>query len=287
LLLRFILIACALLTLFLALGCNEINVSPIDSNHSQIQFVDTPFVMAGSGSNLPVTAKLAEAYYLKTGIKIDVPGSIGSDGAINAVKNGSMELGLISKHLTAAELADGLKELPYAQVAVVFGAHLTAPDSNLSDSDIIAIVNGSKRAWADGTPIQLFLRQNNDSSNLALYDVIPGYKEALMDAYDKQLWQIIYRDSDMSEAIKDNKGALGLTVSTEIAKDGAKTKPLAYNGIAPTNENISNGTYKLIENLSFIYKGSLSKRAVDFMDYVFSGDGQSILEKWGSSPIRR
>lgn len=286
-LLRLILLASSLLTLFLTLGCNAKAVSPTDTNHSQVPTVVMPFVMAGSGSNLPVTTKLAAAYYLKTGIKIDVPGSIGSDGAINAVKEDSMELGLISKHLTAAELATGLKELPYAQVAVVFGAHRAAPDSNLTDSDIIAIISGSKTTWADGTPIQVFLRQNNDSSNLVLYDVIPGYKQALINAYDKQLWQIIYRDSDMSEAIKDHKGAWGLTVSTEIAKEGVQTKPLAYNGVAPTNENIRNGTYKLTENLSFIYKEPLSNRAVNFLEYVFSDEGQSILEKWGSSPVRR
>ena len=284
--LRLISIACLLLISALTMGCSERSRSAT-TNTSQSQNINTSFVIAGSGTNLPVTAKLAEGYYDKTGIRIDVPGSIGSDGAINAVKSGSLELGLISKHLTSNEHTAGLKEIPYAKVAVVFGSHINTPDSTISDADIISIIKGSKTTWSNGTKIHVFLRQNNDSSNLALFNVVPGYREALMDAYEQQRWQIIYRDSDMSEVLKENKGAFGLTVSTEIAKEGVKTKPLDYNGISPTTENIRNGTYKLTEDLSFIYKDTLSNRAADFLEYVFSNEGQEILEKWGSSPIRR
>lgn len=269
----------------LSLGCSEKSITTTDTMHSQNSA--TPFVIAGSGTNLPITGKLAEAYYAKTGIKIDVPGSIGSDGAINAVKSGSLELGLVSKHLSSIDRAAGLKELPYARVAIVFGAHVNVSDANLCDSDIISIIKGSKTTWSDGSKIHVFIRQNKDSSNLALYDIVPGYKESLLDAYEHQRWQIIYSDSDMSEAIKENNGAFGLTASTEISKKGAKTKPLYYNGISPTIENIRNGTYPLTEDLSFIYKEPLSSRATNFLDYVFSDEGQNILDKWGSSPIGR
>ncbi len=272
--------------LLLTFGCSEKGVTTSPPPPKTIS-ATTPFVIAGSGTNLPVTSKLAEGYYEKTGIKIDIPGSIGSDGAINAVKSGNLELGLISKHLTTTDQTAGLKERPYAQVAVVLGAHIQVPDSNLSDADIIAIIQGTKTTWSDGSKIHVFLRQNNDSSNLPLYEVVPGYKEALLNAYENHRWQIVYRDSDMSEALKENKGAFGITVSTEIAKEGIQTKALHYNGISPTTENIRNGSYPLTENLSFIYQEPLSDRASKFLAYAFSEEGQQILNKWGSSPIGR
>jgi len=278
-------IICSCIISLLILGCSD--KSTTTTNMIQSENPATPFVIAGSGTNIPVTAKLAESYYAKTGIKIDVPGSIGSDGAINAVSSGNLELGLISKQLTPIQRAAGLKELPYARVAIIFGAHINVPDSNLWDSDIILIIKGLKTTWSDGRKIHVFVRQNNDSSNLALYCIVPGYQESLLNAYENQRWQVIYSDSDMSEALKENNGAFGLTASTEISKKGSKTKPLHYNGIPPTIENIRNGTYPLTEDLSFIYKDPLSSRATNFLNYVFSDEGQNVLNKWGSSPIGR
>ena len=284
--LRFSCILSLFLTLFFT-ACTINNDNTMDTALSLKTKATMPFVIAGSGTNLPVTAKLAEGYYKKTGIKIDIPGSIGSDGAINAVKSNNLELGLLSKPLTSDERGEGLKEIPYARVAVIFATHSNTSESSISDSDIIEIIKGSKRTWMDGTKIHVFLRQNNDSCNRILYQVIPGYQEAATEAYRQKHWEIIYRDSDMSDAVKENKGAFGVTVSTEIAKDGTKTKALQYKGISPTNENIRNGLYPLTEEISFIYKEPLSNRAAGFLDYVFSEEGQNILEKWGSIPIRR
>lgn len=55
------------------------------------------FVVAGSGTNLPITVKLAEEYTKISGVPCEVPPSIGSDGAIAAVKAGAVELGLLSR----------------------------------------------------------------------------------------------------------------------------------------------------------------------------------------------
>ncbi|WP_040763079.1 substrate-binding domain-containing protein [Sporomusa ovata] len=68
------------------------------------------FIVAGSGTNLPITMKLAEAYKRKNNINIEVPNSIGSDGAVKAVQDGTLKLGLMSRPLTDEEKAVGLHQ---------------------------------------------------------------------------------------------------------------------------------------------------------------------------------
>ena len=284
---RYIILIYLFLSLLLTAGCTEKNTTTTETKNVQRTAPVDEFVVAGSGANLHVTAKLAEAYCAKTGINILVPGSIGSDGAINAVQSGSLEMGLISRPLTLNESATGLKELPYARVAIVFASHINASNSGFSAAEIIEILAGSKTTWSDGTKIHVFIRQIKESSNLVLNDTLPGYKEALFDAYESKRWQIVYRDSDMSEIFKQTKGAFGVSIGTEVAKENSQIKALDYNGISPTTANIRNGSYKLTEDLSFVYKDPLSSRASKFLEYVFSEEGQRILDKWGTSPLGR
>jgi phosphate transport system substrate-binding protein len=285
---RYLTISCLIFCLFLTIGCGggASTTAPAVKPALPAEPKEI-FSLAGSGGNIPVTVKLAQAYHAKTGIRIEIPGSIGSDGAINAVKAGELELGLISRPLTADELTAGLKEIPYARIAVVFAGHRDADDSDFSSQEILAILAGSKTAWAHGSKIFVFIRQSGDSSNLIMNSVIPGYKEVLAEAVEKRRWQIFYRDSDMAEALSKTRGAFGLTNMTEIAKADSQIKPLALDGVTPTTDNIINGSYKPVITLAFVYKGQLDGRAAKFVDFVISDEGRHILTEWGAIPPGR
>jgi phosphate transport system substrate-binding protein len=274
--------------LLLTLGCGgglsktapEVKITPPAESLNK-------FSIAGSGANIPVTTKLAQAYQSKTGVAIEIPGSIGSDGAINAVKAGELELGLISRPLTDADRAVGLKELPYARIGVVFASHRDVADSDVSTQDVLAILSGTKTAWSDGSKIYVFVRQANDSSNLIFYSLITDYKAVLSEAAEKRRWQVFYRDGDMAGALRKTKGSFGLTNLTEIAQSDSEIKPLALDGIAATSDNIVNGSYKPVVTLSFIYKSELTSRAAKFVEFVTSDEGRQVLAKWGAAPLGR
>lgn len=229
---------------------------------------------------------MVEGYNTKSKVKIELPSSIGSDGAINAVKSGKIELGLISRHLTAAECELGLKEVPYARVAVIFGVHRDVVDTEISSSSIIDIVKGSKSTWSNGSKIYVFVRERNDSSNLVLYDKIPGFKDALFESYHQRRWEVFYRDSDMADALQKTKGSLGVVNTTDLAANHS-IKALDFDGVAPTQNNVLSGEYKLVKDLSFVYKDQISSRSAEFLGFVFSPEGQQILAKWGAVPSGR
>jgi phosphate transport system substrate-binding protein len=60
-----------------------------------------------------------------------------------------------------------------------------------------------------------------------------------------------------------------------------RVKALAIDGIAPTRENIKNRTYKLVRRFLLVARAAPSGPDKDFVDFVLSAQGQSILETEG------
>jgi len=243
------------------------------------------FVVAGSGTNLPITEKLAATYNKKNNSSIEVPKSIGSDGAIKAVQTGTLDLGLISRELTAAEKAGGLKEIPYARVGIVFATHPSTPDNDVSLEDILKIHQGLKTTWSDGSKVVVLIRGKHDSSNLILFPLIPGFEQAIDESLQEKRWQVMYHDVDMSTALRNKPGVLGHTDTTDI-KINPGIKALTVNGVAATPENIQAGSYPYSKQLSFVYKDSLSERAKAFVAFATSDEGRGIIVANGGTPSR-
>ncbi|MDR3562682.1 MAG: substrate-binding domain-containing protein [Negativicutes bacterium] len=275
-----------LFILLIASGCGK-STAATNSSPSSLSLPAEKFVMAGSGANIPVTAKLIEAYQSKTGVPIEIPGSIGSNGAVNAVRAGSLELGLISRPLTAEETSAGLKAIPYARIAVVFAGHEEVPDSAISSDEVLAVLQGTKTTWANGAKMYVYIREPSDSGNLELYSQLPGYKDSLADAIANQRWQVIYRDSDMGDVMAKTKGAFGLINMLEVARSGGRIKPLELDGVAPTPANVASGRYRPVLTLSFLFKGELTSRSAAFVEYAQSGEARRIMEQAGAVPTGR
>ncbi|MDR7867916.1 MAG: substrate-binding domain-containing protein [Sporomusaceae bacterium] len=278
----------AILSLILVAGCSGAGnaPSPAKPGADAKPAASGRFIVAGSGTNLPITGKLADAYNKKTGAAaVEVPKSIGTDGAVKAVQAGALELGLVSRPLTDAEKASGLVEIPYARVAIIFAAHPGVPDTDISHDDIVKIYRGEKTSWRDGRPIVVLIRGMHDSSNIILYGLIPGYADVIKDSIAQKRWQVMYHDIDMAEALRAKQGAFGHTDSAEI-KINAGIKPLAIGGVAPTDDNIRSGRYPYVKPLSFIHKGPLSERATAFIAFVHSPEGQTIITDNGGTPLQ-
>lgn len=271
-----------LLGLLLLTGCG----SGQEQAYQETQEANKEFTVTGSGSNLPLTGKLIEGYYQESGIKMDMPPSIGSNGAINAVKEGAIDLGLISRPLKEKEQQESIKVLPYARVGVVIGVNRNVPDNNITYQDLVDIYLGKKAFWKNGDMIIVLSREEGDSSNSVLGKEVPGFREALQASFEKQLWQVYDTDVKESVAIVSTSASIGLTDTGALAVSKPKIKPLKVNGIAPTIDNINNGSYKLVKDLSFIYKEPPSERSQKFLSFVYSPKGYNIIAANGGIPIR-
>ena len=77
--------------------------------------------------------------------------------------------------------------------------------------------------------------------------------------------------------VAGNKNAIGY-ISLGSLSDVVKA--VKVDGVEATQENIENGSYKLQRPFNIAYK-TLTPEAEDFLSYVFSNQGQSIVEKKG------
>jgi len=139
-------------------------------------------LIAGSGANLALTRRLAEAYSRQSGQKIDVPGSIGTIGAIKAVREGAIVLGLGSRSLTSEAKTQGLKQIHYARTGLAIAVHSSVPETNIEDQTLMQIYSGEKTAWLNGADIVALCMYEGDSTHEVLRKEIQGFSPALQKA---------------------------------------------------------------------------------------------------------
>lgn len=244
--------------------------------------------VAGSGVNLGITRLLAEAFMTEhPQISIDIPGSIGSNGAILAVADNAIPLGLTSRGLKQEEKAMGITSRAYARVAMVIGANPTVEDDNITSGELIEIIAGSRTHWHDGNEIVVQIREKFDSGFQVLGRKIPGFKEVYWKSLEENRWSLYFNDQDANNALATVPYALGVSGYGMISTEKLPIKVLKFNGVFPNQENLADESYPLTRELAFIYRNNnLPQAAIEFMNFVFSDKGGRILKEYNYLPLQ-
>lgn len=242
---------------------------------------------AGSGVNLGITTLLAKAFMTRhPGVEIKVPGSIGTKGAITAIKDNAITFGLISRPLKDSEQSPEITALAYARTPIVIAANPSVKDENITGEDLVAIYAGTKTKWADGNEIIVQSREAFDSGFSTIEKVIKGFKEACDESRKKESWATYFTDQDANQALANTRFAIGVTDIGMIATEGLSIKPLKLNQIEPSIENVRTGTYPLVRTLSILYSPkNLPPEGHAFIDFIFSAEGGEILKAHGYLPL--
>jgi phosphate transport system substrate-binding protein len=245
-----------------------------------------PLIFAGSDTNLAITRLLAEAYTrARPDITIDVPKSIGSAAGIQAAADGAITVGLISRPVKEDEKRWGLTVLPYARTVLIIGVHPTVPDDNITFDDLIDIYKGVKTRWSDGHDIVVLTRPPGDSFIEVLEREIPGFREAFAESQQAKRWITLHTDQEMNQTLDKTPYAIGFSSLGTIAAERLAIKPLKLNGVVPTLEEALSGHYPLISTAAFVFReDKLPPEAKAFMDFVFSREGEAILQANGYLP---
>ena len=115
-------------------------------------------------------------------IRIEIPGSIGTSGAIKAATEGAIGLGLISRPLKEEEAKLPLVVVPYARTAIVGAAGAGVGDEEITAEELVSIYKGTKSRWNDGHEIIVLIREQWDSGFLVIEDKVPGFREAVAES---------------------------------------------------------------------------------------------------------
>jgi phosphate transport system substrate-binding protein len=243
--------------------------------------------LAGSGSNLPVTNALANAFMARRPwLRVRVHESIGSGGGVNATLDRAIDVGLISRPLAPKERDGGLVAIAYARVAVVVATNPSVPLRNITRAELLDLYAGRATFWQDGSPVELLKREPGDSSHIAMYAAVPEFEAVDADAWASDRGRPLLTDRAMQEALVMTPGAVGLFDQGLAVSQNLPIAVLEFEGQRPNEESVRSGRYPIFKDLAFVLPSDdPDPLAAEFIAFVFSTEGQELIRQSGYVPL--
>ncbi len=206
----------------------------------------------------------------------------GSGSGIEAVSNGSTDIGLASRDLKDEEKAKGLEQTTIAKDGIAMIVNKDNPISDLSVDQIAGIYEGNTKNWKDVGGDDDTIAPIGREAGSGTRD---GF-ETITDTKDKcKLSQELTSTGAVIEAVKNSKQAIGYASYSDVqGQEGIKI--LTVGKVECTAEHISDGSYKIQRNFNLITNSGkkLDGAAKAFFDYMTSKDSASLIEKAGVVP---
>ncbi len=175
---------------------------------------------------------------------------------------------------------------PIGYDAFVFFVHKDNPIDNLTTEQVQAIYSGEITNWkevgGENKKIAAYQRNEGSGSQSMLIRFMDG--KEIMDAPSEMVNDlmvgIVERVSDYRS--KSNSIGFSFRYYLEGIIQNPDIKILSIDGIAPTPENIKNGTYPITGPLYAVtYEGNNNENVDKLLEWILSEEGQEIIEKTG------
>ncbi len=245
--------------------------------------------VTGTGSSIGTMKLIADALSKKyPAIRVDILPSIGSTGAIKAVKADKIDVGLSSRALRPDEQDREVEVVAYGRTPVVFGTHPNTSINDITIQDVEQIYRGQKLSWPDKTPVRLVLRPKSDAYTEFLARISDRMRVATEKSYSIPGLFTGITDQDAANQIERAVGSFAVTSLSLILSEGRNIKRLTLSKVAPTVKNLESGTYPFAMTMYLISRHNSPNPAVrTFIDFVFSREGQQILRETGHQPLKK
>ena len=236
----------------------------------------------GSTSMEEVIGVLGEQFQADTGVSVTY-NPTGSGAGIEAVSNGSCDIGLASRALKDEEIAGGLTETVVALdgIAIIVNGENSVTDLTLEQ--IAQIYTGEVTDWSEfgseaGTIANI--GRESGSGTRDGFESITGTEDACV------LAQELNSTGAVIEAVRTTPGAIGYaSLSAVEGQEGITV--LTVGGVAPSEETVLDGTYAIQRPFVFATRTdeALSDAAQAFFDWATSEDANSLIESAGAVPV--
>lgn len=233
----------------------------------------------GSTGAMPLVAALAKAYEEKTpGTTIEIGKGLGTKARIDALKSGTINMAVASHGLKVDELVkQGMTVEKIARTPVVLAVNANVSVAGLSQAQVCSIYSGALTDWNDagGTPLAITPLTRPDSEVDA--EVIRAGIACLTTLKMPPFVKVMDRGGDMAKGLTATTGAIGMTTTPVVEQSKGQIKTLSLDGIAPTEANVINGSYRLVREVYFVANGDAAPATKAFLAFVKSADGPRII----------
>ncbi len=249
------------------------------SLHGKTGELTGSITIAGSTSVQPLAEELAQFFMQKNPhVQIFVQGG-GSSAGIKAALLGTADIGNSSRNLRPSEQL-------YATTIALDGIAIVVNPNNQLDGmtlqQVQEVFSGEVTSWENLGVSSKNLR----NKNIVLVNRETGsgtrgaFEELVMEPVNKSLTVnalVQAQNGSVQQVIRTTEAAIGYLSLGFL--DGVK--PLKINRVAPTVENIINGSYKIARPFLMTTKEKPAGLVKEFLDFILSTEGQQIIVNQG------
>jgi phosphate transport system substrate-binding protein len=240
--------------------------------------------ITGSSTVAPLVLEIAKRYEKQNpGVRIDVQTGGSSRGLIDA-QRGTADIGMVSRALTKQEGDFKAHLLALDGVAII--VHRDNPTEKLSDQQVVSIYTDANQRWkafggpdmaitvvhkADGRATQeVFLRHFDLKNSEIRPDVIVGENLQALKTVAGNPWSIAY---------------VSIGTADYEVKRGTPIRLLPLAGVAPTVENVRDGSYPMSRPLNLATGDDPQGVVKDFISFAQSSAVNDLIKAQYFVPV--
>lgn len=275
--------ASAILTLSLA-GCGgDTQGTTTPDENNETASISGSVSTNGSTSMEKVIGVLSEQFMTdNSGVTVTYDPT-GSGTGIEAVGNGSCDIGLSSRDLKEEETANGLTATVVALDGIAVIVNEACPVDDLSLEQIAAIFTGEVTDWSElggeAGAIACIGREAGSGTRDG-FESITETEDACV------LSQELTSTGAVIEAVKNNPNAIGYaSLSSAEGQEGIKL--VTVGGVACSEDTVLDGTYAIQRPFVLVTKtgAELSEAAQAFFDFATSSAANDLIRTAGAVPV--
>ena len=237
----------------------------------------------GSTSMESVIGGLSEAFMEEnSGVTVSYDPT-GSGTGIQAVLDGTTDIGLSSRALKDEEKAEGLVETTVALDGIAIIVNKDNPVENLTLEQIAGLATGEIANWSEvgGNDAEVVMEGREAGSGTRDgFESIVGVEDACKYANESTSTGAVIAN------VSSNVNAIGYASLSAVENDET-VKVVTVDGVAPSEETVLDGSYKIQRPFVFVTKDgtALSEAAQAFFDFATSADANDIIRGAGAVPV--
>ena len=207
----------------------------------------------------------------------------GSGTGIQAVLDGTTDIGLSSRALKDEEKSEGLVETTVALDGIAIIVNKDNPVENLSLEQIAGLATGEITNWSEvgGSDAEVVMEGREAGSGTRDgFESIVGVEDACKYANESTSTGAVIAN------VSSNANAIGYASLSAVENDDT-VKIVTVDGVAPSEETVLDGSYQIQRPFVFVTKEgvTLSEAAQAFFDFATSADANEIIRGAGAVPV--